>query len=61
MLHQGLVNLRQPLKDGGVGREFLPHLHKSADDIKAHLHRRRAVQDIGRLKRPVLGEGLDTF
>ena len=61
MFQQSLVNLRQALEDGDVGRKFLAHLHKSADDIKAHLSRLRTVQDVGRLQRAVFGENADAF
>src|ERR1017187_8417989 len=61
MFQQRPVNFREPLENGDVGRELLAHLHEGADDVKAHLNRLRAVQDVGRLKRTMLGESLDAL
>ena len=57
----GFVNLGKTLEDGGVGGEFLAHLHKGADDVKTHLDGLRAVQDIGSLQRAVFGENLNAL
>src|ERR1017187_3789479 len=49
----GFVNLGQTFEDGGVGGEFLAHLHKGTDDKETHLDGLRAVEDIGGLQRAV--------
>src|ERR1035437_4489243 len=55
------VSLGMTLEDGGVGGEFLAHLHKGAHDVKAQLDGLRAVQDIGGLQCAVFGENLNAL
>jgi len=47
MHKQCLINLGQALEDGGVGGNVLAHLDEGTDDIHAHGHGARAVEDVG--------------
>ncbi len=55
---QPLVNFGKTLEDRVVGRDGLALLDESADDIDAHRHGSRAVEDGGGHQCAVLGEGV---
>src|ERR1043166_2937110 len=47
-----LINLGQTFQNGRVGRDVLAHFDEGANDIYAHRHGTRAVEDVGSHERP---------
>ena len=58
VLEQGLINFREAFQDLGIGGDLPAHLDERPDHIQAHGHGLRAVEDIGRHQRTMLGEGV---
>src|SRR5262245_25740448 len=61
MEEECVINPREPLHDGVIHWKLLTHFHKSANHIEAHLHRLRAVENIGCLQCAVLCESPRTI
>src|SRR5437667_7233479 len=55
---QSLINLRQALQDGGIGRDCLAHFYERANDIDTHRNSPRTLQEVRGHKCSVLGKGV---
>jgi hypothetical protein len=55
---EGLVNFGEAPEDGDVGGEILAHFYEGADDVEAHGHGARTVQDRGSHQCAMFREGV---